>query len=333
MRALVTGASGFVGAALCRALIDRGWDVRAFHRASSSLKMLEGLPVEHVIGDLTQPQTLEPAMDGMEVVFHCAAQLGGSDQGRMYTVTVEGTRHVLAAALNAGVRRLVHTSSAAALGLPDHPIDRAPRSGCALMDEKHTWNYRPDFYPYGYAKYLAELEVQKAVVQGLDAVIVNPALVIGAGDVYRSSSSVLVQVAQRKLTAVTRGGINVVHLADVVDGHLAALARGQTGARYLLTGENLSHEEFLHKIAAAASVPPPAIVIPAGVLRGSVGLLKGLAAYNVLPVDIQTLRFAGYCFFYDATRSRRALGLPAPRPADLAIREALDWFRAAGALD
>ena len=118
-------------------------------------------------------------MQGIEVVFHAAAWMGGHDQpGRQYAVTVEGTRNMLQAARKAGVRRVVHTSSVAALGVPD--AARQPNEA-QLMNENHTWNYRPDYYPYGYAKYLAELEVQKAVAQGLDVVIVNPTLVFGAG--------------------------------------------------------------------------------------------------------------------------------------------------------
>ncbi len=235
MKILVTGSTGFIGGALCQALVAQGGhSVRAFHRVNSSLRLLEGLPVEHAIGDLTQPATLTAAMEGIEAVFHAAAWMGDSEPGRLYAVTVEGTRAVLRAARQAGVRRLVHTSSVAALGVP-------PPHRVTLMDETHTWNIRPEQYPYGYAKYLAELEIQKEVAQGLDAVIVNPALVLGAGDIHRGSTSILLKVAQRKVGVTMEGGLNVVHIQDVVNGHLKALECGQTGERYILGGQNLSY--------------------------------------------------------------------------------------------
>src|SRR5271169_5018758 len=166
MHILVTGSTGFIGASLCRTLVGKGHQVRAFHRSTSTLRLLDDLPVEHALGDLTQPDTLAPAMEGIEVVFHVAALLGSGqdEEGRMYTVTVEGTRSVLKTARQAGVRRVIHTSSAAALGIPELISPAAGSIGKAVfMNESHTWNLRPDFWPYGYSKYLAELEVQKAL--------------------------------------------------------------------------------------------------------------------------------------------------------------------------
>ena len=206
-----------------------GHEVRAFHRATSNLRLLEGLPVEHCIGDLTQPDSVNAAVEGVEGVFHVAAWVGMNDPGRLYAITVEGTRAVVQAALQSGVRRLVYTSSVAALGIPQPGIP-------SLLDEHHTWNFRPELFPYGYAKYLAELEVQKGVAQGLDAVTVNPSLVLGPGDLYRQSSSVILQIATRKVGLAVAGGANAVHLADVVDGHIAAYHLGKCGERYILGG-------------------------------------------------------------------------------------------------
>ena len=187
MKILVTGSTGFIGAALCRALVMRGHSVRAFHRPTSNLLLLNDLPVEHVLGDMTQPETIQAAMQGMEAVFHTAATLGGGGRdlaGRMYTVTVEGTRTILRFAREAGVQRVVLTSSVAALGVPERFPHGEMHAPVPVMNENHTWNLRPDYWPYGYAKYLAELEVQRAVAGGQDAVIVNPTVVFGAGDIY-----------------------------------------------------------------------------------------------------------------------------------------------------
>jgi dihydroflavonol-4-reductase len=326
IKVLVTGSTGFVGSNLCRGLLSRGATVRAFHRPSSSLRGLDGLEVAHVLGDLTQPETLEAAMQGVEVVFHAAAWMGSSDQaGRQYAVTVEGTRSVLEAARRTGVRRVVHTSSAAALGIP------APSSRPEMcIDERHTWNYRPDFYPYGYAKYLAELEVQKAVARGLDVVIVNPTLIFGAGDVYRQGESLITLAADRRITVAVAGGVNCIHVADVVDGQIAALEHGKTGERYILGGENLTYLELLRLLAEATGAPAPNQMLPTGLVRALAGPAVLLHSFVQLPVSADLLRLAGVYFFYDTTRAKEQLRLEVPRPVRDAIAEGYAWFRQAG---
>jgi len=320
MNVLVTGASGFIGGNLCRALVHAGHRVRAFHRASSVLTLLDGLDVEHVVGDLTQPESVARAMQGIEVVFHAAAWMGSSDPGKLYAVTVEGTRTVLRCAREAGVRRVVHTSSVAALGVPEY---RSPFP----INENHTWNYHPKRYPYGYAKYLAELEVQRAVAQGLDVVIVNPALVFGSGDVYRQSRSLLKQVADRRIPFSVEGGLNVVHLEDVIEGHLAALERGRTGERYILGGENLSLHAMLSLAAAVVGAPPPAWMLPAGLVRTAAFPLRGLQRFLNLPIPVETLHLAGYYFYFDTTRARKELGITLGRTAREAFEDAWEWMR------
>ena len=327
MKVLVTGSTGFIGGALCRALVERGDEVRAFHRQSSTQRLLKGLPVEHVIGDLTQPDSIEAAMRGVEVVFHAGALLGAR-AGRMYTVTVEGTRDILQAAREVGVRRVIHTSSVAALGLPSDP---PPGSQPEILNENHAWNCPPDAYPYGYAKYLAELEVQRAVAQGLDAVIVNPAVVFGAGDVYRLISSIVVQVAQGKIPFSAEGGLNAVHIDDVVAGHLAALEFGRSGERYILGGENLTHTELIRRIAAVAGVSTPRVELPAGLLRAAATPMSWFSAFIHLPVNIDEIRLAGKYFYYETRKAQTDLRLPPPRPVDEALAEAWSWFQANGA--
>lgn len=327
MNVLVTGSTGFVGAALCRALLQAGHCVRAFHRPTSTLKLLEDLPVQHALGDLTQPESLTPAMRDIEVVFHCAAQLDARRQpsGRMYAVTVEGTRAVLRAARQAGVRRVLHTSSVAALGLPE---DDAP----TLLNENHTWNCRPHLWPYGYAKHLAEMEIQRAVAEGMDVVILNPSYIIGAGDIYRQSSSLLIQVAQQRLRLTTEGGLNVVSIEDVVAGHLAAMERGERGERYILGGHNLLHTVLLEKIALAAHVPPPTAMLSAGLLRLLSGPFSLLESFLNLPISAGLLHQAGLHFYYATRKAQVALRLAPPRPIEEAIAQALAWFAERGAL-
>jgi len=335
MRILVTGSTGFIGASLCRALVAKGHQVRAFHRPTSTLRLIDDLPVEHFLGDLTQPDTLAPAMEGMEAVFHVAALIGSGqdEEGRMYAVTVEGTRSVLRTARLAGVRRVVHTSSVAALGVPELISPATGSGGKAMfMDENHTWNLRPDYWPYGYSKYLAELEVQKALAEGLDVVIVNPTYVIGPGNIYGQTNSTVVAAARQKLPALVEGGLNVVHISDVVAGHLAALETGRTGERYILAGENLTIVQLIRKIADVAGVSAPNLILPGGLVR-SLGWIAILAQSIMdLPINARLSHMAGYYFYYDNSKSQIELGLQPPCTADQAILDAYNWFVQIGAL-
>ncbi|MBE0696866.1 MAG: NAD-dependent epimerase/dehydratase family protein, partial [Anaerolineaceae bacterium] len=262
-------------------------------------------------------------VQGMEIVFHAGAWMGGHDPtGQQYAVTVEGTRNLLLAARRAAVSRVIHTSSVAALGVPQN-LQGQP----ALIDEHHSWNFRQDYYPYGYAKYLAEQEVQKAVAMGLDVVIVNPTVVFGAGDIYRQAGSIITQVSQRRLSVATEGGINCVHIADVTDGHMAALACGKSGERYIIGGENLTYLELLQMIAGAAGVPAPNMVVPAWLLRFLSNPAQTMRAFLSLPVSPEMLHMAGIYFFYNLKKSETELGLTIHRPVIDAISEALEWFQ------
>lgn len=326
---LVTGSTGFIGSQLCRALVDQGYKVRAFHRRTSPLQALGDLPVEHALGDLTQPATLRAAMDGVQAVFHAAARVG--DKGtpeEMYAVTVEGTRQVLEAASEAGVRRVVHTSSVAALGVPDEARHSTPIP--LLINENHTWNERPERWRYGHAKYLAELAVQEAVARGLDVVIVNPTVVVGAGDVNRVSGEIILRVARGQVPAAIPGGMNVVHIEDIIQGHLAAWERGRRGERYILGGENISHRRFLELTAEITGAPPPRWVLPTVLLRKMVFPLKMINKLVHLPISGETLYRTGYYFYYDTIKSRLQLGLPNPRSVRDALQQAYSWYRKQG---
>ncbi len=320
MKVLVTGSTGFIGGALCRALLERGYDVRAFHRSTSNLRLLEGLPVEHVIGDLSQPQSLLAAVQGLDAIFHVGGWVGMNDPGRLYAINVEGTRAVVQAALQEGVARLVYTSSVAALGIPQTGVP-------GLIDEYHTWNFIPEQFPYGYAKYLAELEIQKGVSMGLDAVIINPTLVLGAGDIYRQSSSIILQVASRKVSIAVEGGANAVHLDDVVDGHIAALLRGKRGERYILGGENHNYLDLIQHIAGVTGVPAPSVVLPGWLVRALRGPAGFLERFINLPVTADVFILAGRYLYYDTRKARSDLVLPAPRPVEQAVAEAFAWFK------
>jgi len=329
--ALVTGSTGFIGARLCRLLLDKGYRVRAFHRSTSQMLLLEGLAVEHVTGDLTRPETLGDALQGVDVLFHTAAMLGAAEKpGQMYTINVEGTRSLLKAALQAGVQRVVHTSSVAALGIP--PLRLSPTAEPGLINENHSWSGPGDKWPYGYSKYLAELEVQKMVASGLDTVIVNPSLVYGPGDLYKQTSSLVVQVAQRRVPVLMEGGANVVHVDDVVTGQLAALERGRRGERYILGGENLPLQTLVCMAADVVGGTPPDLVVPAGLLRALAGPISLLQPFITAAIPLSMLHMAGSYFYYDNHKAQDQLGWSPRFTALQALTAAYEWFKQQGTI-
>ena len=328
---LVTGSTGFVGSQLCQALVERGQAVRAFHRSTSSLKALEpaeGELLEHAVGDITQPETLAKAMQGVEKVFHTAAVVGDMDLAALNSVTVAGTRNVLRAAAGAGVKRVVHTSSIVAMGVP-----RPSPTGASLpVNENHTWNYRPEWWRYGYAKYMAELEVQSAVARGLDVVTVNPTIIIGAGDVNRVQGGAIIQIARGRVPLAVAGGLNIVHIKDVVQGHLLAMERGRCGQRYILGGENLSVASFIALVAHIAGVRPPWLVLPGGLVRLAASPLSLRPLHRRLPVSPDLVRMAGYYFYFDTTKAQQELGTGRPRPVHEAVADSIRFYRQRGDL-
>ncbi|QXD16686.1 SDR family oxidoreductase [Rhodocaloribacter litoris] len=255
MKTLVTGATGLVGAALTRLLVAQGVEVRILRRPASRLDLLGDAAghVEHALGDVTDPGSLRGAFEGVSRVYHVAGYVGQGrnrrERARLFHVNVEGTAHVVDAALAAGVERLVHTSSVAALGrLPGPDV---------VLDETASWHDAPSPSPYALSKYRAELEVQRGVAEGLDAVIVNPALVFGPGRPGENTRRLVDLVRKRRLPAVPAGGTCVVDVEDVAEGHIRAMAHGHTGERYILAGDNLSWREIAETLARAFGVPPP----------------------------------------------------------------------------
>ncbi len=300
--------------------------MRALHRPSSSLTLLQGLDVERFMGDVTQPETLYPAMRGVDLVFHTASRVDywrGVDG--MYQVTVDGTWNVLQAALEVGVRRVVHTSSVAALGVPAPPHNKRSVQPTHL-NENHVWNYKPRWWRYGHAKYLAEQKVQWAVARGLDVVIVNPAMILGPGDVNRISGELVILISRGVVPFGIAGGMNAIHVDDVARGHLLAMEFGSTGERYILGGENLTYLEMFQLTAEIVGVKPPTVVIPAGVLRPFAGLLDFLCHFYPLPFNGDLLRFAGQFMYYDTSKAQRVLGLKGLKAVRTAIQETWDWY-------
>jgi dihydroflavonol-4-reductase len=321
MLVLVTGATGFVGANLARALVARGDRVRVLRRGASRLDALEGVPVEYATGDILDAGSLEEAMRGCEVVFHVAAvsQYWRSKPATVYQVNVDGTRNVLQAALACGVQRVVHTSSTAAIG---YSTPAAP------ADESQSFPDHLQWFVYGHSKHLSEMEVHQAVARGLPAVIVNPAIVLGPRDVNFVSGSLIRASVRGQLRVVPPGGSNIVHVADVVAGHIAAAERGQVGERYILGGENLSHGAAARVISEVTGGPPPAWTLPTWLLPPLARLVDALNRVSWRPplVTGQQVRLGAWSFYVSNNKAVRELGLP-QTPFRQAAADAYAWYR------
>lgn len=323
MRSLVTGATGFVGANLIEALNARGWPARALMRQTSSLTALEGLSYEPAFGDILNPASLAEAMRGIDCVFHVAAAVDywriGIDA--LYRINVEGTSNVLRAALKANVRRVVFTSSVAALGAP---------GWMTPADETHAFNLRPEQYHYGYSKVLAEQLVQQYVKKGLDAVIVNPAVIMGPRDVNFGTGSILTELKKHAILVYPPGGVSVIDVGDVAEGHIAAAERGRTGARYILSGENLWHRDVLGIAADVVGRPRPWIRLlrQAGFLEKPVDFARRRLKMK-LPISGDQVRISTETWWYDNAKARTELGL-SPRPWREACERAWAWYQQRG---
>ena len=330
MKALVTGSTGFVGANLCAALVEQSWSVRALHRPSSRLDALReaGVAVEQAIGDVTEPGTLTEAIRDCDVVFHVAAVADYWRQStdKLYRANVDGTRAVCQAALDAGVHRLVFTSSVASLGIPD------PSQG--LMDESHPFNLPPERFRYGHSKLLAEGVVREFVARGLDAVIVNPSVILGPGDLNLISGSIVTQIASGHVPPVyPPGGVHYIDVADVCAGHIAAAERGRAGERYILAAHNLSHREAMHTVCEVVGVPGPHFELPRALI-GPLAAMIDLAtriARRPLPLNGDQLRLAGEFIYFDSSKAARELGLP-QTPFRETVKRTYHWYKAHGYL-
>jgi dihydroflavonol-4-reductase len=314
MRVLITGATGFLGGHLCRRMVSDGHEVTILRRPTSDVAGVDGLDVVPMVGDVTDGPSLDPAVKGQEVVVHAAARGGTADAPA--SVNVEGTRNVVVACRRYGVRRLVHVSSAAAIGIPDRGDDPA--------DERFAFNLdhlAGRGFDYHISKRRAE-EVVNDVGADVDAVIVNPGWIWGPFGRGFRGSEVIDGVIRRPIVPCFRGGCNIVHVTDVVDGIVAALARGRTRERYILGGENLRHRKIAEIIADGLGVKrllvpvPPLVTAVAASALPFLGRLRGTRPRITRDTHYYTSRSV----FYDSTKARMQLGY-APRPFADIVRD------------
>ncbi|HEX3846412.1 MAG TPA: hopanoid-associated sugar epimerase [Steroidobacteraceae bacterium] len=327
MRALVTGATGFVGAAVARALLSGGWQVRALARRGSNRANLAGLDLEVIEGDLTDLGSLGQAAESCAALFHVAAdyRLGARDPAALYSSNVEGTRNILAAARAAGVARTVYTSSVATIGIPR---DGSPGNESSPATVEDMIGH------YKRSKFLAEEAAAEAARSGMSVVIVNPSTPVGPGDIKPTPTGQLIlDAAAGRMPAYVDTGLNVVHVDDVAQGHLLALERGVPGQRYILGGEDLTLEAILGQVARIVGRRPPRIRLPYGVVLPIAYAAECFAALTGRAgrVTLEGVRMSRKRMFFSSAKAVRELGY-GWRPPVRAFEDAVRWFRERGLL-
>jgi dihydroflavonol-4-reductase len=359
MKALVTGGTGFIGSHVARKLIAEKVPVRCLVRDSSKRANLAGLDVDYVTGDLTDAASLKHALVGCDTLFHVAAdyRLWAPKPEDMDRINVEGTRDLMRAAADAGVKKIVYTSSVAAVGRLASPSpelrtpsplsrERVSDSPSPYLREKGLGDEGEGglgyegldptpahlIGPYKKSKFASELVARDFAAQGLPIVIVNPSAPIGSHDIKPTpTGKMIVDFLNGKMPAYIDTGMNFIAVEDVAAGHWLACQKGRVGERYILGHKNMTLKAFLDTMARLSGRPAPRIRIPYAVayLAGAVstGLSRLTRREPTIPLD--GVRMAHEPMYYDASKAVRELGLP-QTPIEEAIRQAIEWFRANG---
>jgi len=325
MKALVTGGTGFVGSHIVRTLNEGGHTTRVLHRVSSRMDALEGLDFESCLGDILDEEALRSACEGCDWVFHVAAvaDYWQADLSRMFAANIEGTRRVLRAAREAGVKRVVFTSSAASIGIPRRK---------QWADENLSFNLNPHEFPYGYSKAMAESVAGYAVRNyGQDVIIVNPVIVMGPGDLNMISGRFITEISRLGwLVPVPPGGVGVVDVRDVARWHVAAAEQGRPGERYILGAANYAYREWFGMVADTVGVTRPFLPAPGFALPIVARIVSQLRAWGVtLPIDADQTRLGARKLYYDYHKTFTELGTP-----HIGMHQSLEdtyrWYRENG---
>lgn len=319
---LVTGANGFIGSAVSRALLEHNYAVAAMVRAGADLSNLASLPVDIRVGDIRDPASIRAALAGCDAVIHTAAdyRLWVRNPEEMYSTNVDGTRNVIEAALQRGVKRIVYTSSVATLG--------AAADGTEA-DEETPATTEQMVGHYKRSKYLAEqVAAHMATRRCAPVVVVNPSTPLGPGDIKPTPTGRIVLDAMRgRIPAFVETGLNIVHVDDVAAGHVAALEQGEIGRRYILGGENLSLRQILSRIATITGRRPPSVKLPHSLAMAFAQGAEALALVTRREprATVDGVRMSRRSMYFSSARAARELGYQF-RPAQDAIDDAIAWF-------
>jgi dihydroflavonol-4-reductase len=322
----VTGGTGFVGAAIIRQLVAAGEPVRALARPGNDRRLIADLPVEIVDGDLTDPTSVQRAIKGCGRIFHVAAlySLWAADRRVFYDINVEGTRCILQAAADAGLRRVVYTSTVGVLGIPED---------CSPGTEDTPVSLANMVGDYKRSKFLAEEVARDFARRGLPVVIVNPSAPVGPGDIKPTpTGQMIVDFLRGRMWAYLPTGLNLIDVEDVAAGHLLAAERGKVGERYILGNRNLTLREIFECLGRIASIRPPRLKLAAGAVLPIAKLSEWIAdRLTGRPplIAVDAVRMAQKKMYFDCGKAVRELGLP-QSPVEEALTKAVRWFRANG---
>jgi dihydroflavonol-4-reductase len=314
-KTLVTGGTGFIGSHLVRALARRGDDLRLLIRPQSDADHLAGIEFERADGDVCDRDAVRAAMDGVETVFHVAGKtsMRRTERRRVFEVNVGGTLNVMEEALRAGVLRAVLTSSAGAVG----PAERG-----GIADESQPFTAGRLGIAYINSKHEAETTALRIAAKGLPLVVVNPTFVLGPEDPTGTSNALVRRLLLRRLPAYLDGGLNIVDVRDVAQGHLLAAERGGEGERYLLAGRNFTLRRLFADLGRIAGVPPPPLRLPGPVMLAGIEAMEkaGLPA----PASSDEVRSGMQWWTYSNEKAVNELGF-APRPHEETLEETVRW--------
>ena len=326
MKCFLTGATGFLGSHVARQLVARGAELRLLVRPTSRLDNIADLAAEHVVGDLREPESLRKGMSGCEFVFHVAAdyRLWARNGNELHQSNVEGTRNILQAARDSGVRRVVYTSSVATMGFS---------SDGRLADENSPVSLADMIGDYKRSKFMAEQLVIEAGRGGQDVVMVNPTTPVGERDIKPTpSGQIIVDFLRRKFPAYVDTGLNLVDAVDCAEGHLLAMEKARPGERYILGGENLTLKQILDKLGSITGLPSPSIRLPYAVALAT-GVVDTVFTGKLMRreprVTIDAVRMGRKKMFVTSAKAERELGWQS-RPVDEALRRAVEWFKGNG---
>ena len=326
MTTLVTGATGFVGSHVARQLVAAGDCVRVLVRPSSNLQALEGLAVERVEGDLNDTASLDLAMRGVRRVFHVAAdyRLWTRNPDEIYKTNINGTRRLFVIAAQAGVERIVYTSTVATIAVPTHDSALPDESTLATLDRM--------IGHYKRSKFLAELEAMRAAAAGAPIVIVNPTAPVGPGDWKPTPTGrIILDFLNGRMPAYVDTGLNLVAVEDVAAGHLLAAERGRIGERYILGGRNMTLKEILNALAAITGLPAPRVRLP-----HAVALAAGYAdeffariSGREPRIPVEGVKMSRHRMFVASDKAEKELGYK-PGAVDPALAAAVHWYEEHG---
>jgi len=327
MSTIVTGATGFIGSHIVRKLVERGENVKVLIRKTSNTKNIDDLNIEKVYGDVLNKESLVTAFTGCNTLFHSAGLVSfkRSDYKRMVDVNVTGAENVLSAAMESGVKKILFTSSVAAIG---------PETENSLISENTKFSIYDKEIGYINDKYDAEQVARDYIEKGLPVTILNPSVVLGPGDVNLSSTASVLWYCKKKFPGYMDGTLNIVDVEDVAEGHILAAEKGKTGERYILANANLTVFEYFKLLEKVSGIKAPGLKIPYLMAYATAFLVErviGKSFPNYTTMDLDSVILSKFNWYADNGKAVKELGFT-PTPVENTLEKTITWFKENGLL-